>query len=499
MCAAALSDPGLRWNALQAELNRQAQTPRQGSPIETTERFLAQLAEDSTTPAATENPGAWAVQVLETARRLAGPGTGRELEALWKKSQFYGELTRASQQLGEQWDLYLAGQLSDLIRMPGHRVAAAEAGLRRLAAFCATSIRAQWEVIEEHYQGMKRLRDDLESAVHACHGGMKMLFGGAGRALRHFIDALTHFTRQRIAQDLLESGVQFYMTLQGRIEDRLRDMDFARQRMKSLTQILATPMSAPRPQAQPYEWGTAQNLDIADPFWEAVQGTAAVQVVLPAGVTDLDESAQQFVQSLLPEHWLALDEWLQKEILGPMGDLLNAATAGSDVANNLGRPLVEQAAVYLGTVLPITDVAQVELAADSPDKGTLEATLRNQIKAAAPPLASVREEMFMLIPETEAGQTFGRTAHENHPGMQCIPVTNPIEVTILREQPEISTEMVDEFFAQARAVYQEIFAVPALSPHGRFDIHEWRPLTPLIKNRPASPRAPSMALSSSDH
>ena len=46
-----------------------------------------------------ENPGAWTADVLDRVRRWAGPGTGRELEALWKKSQFYKCLTHASQQL----------------------------------------------------------------------------------------------------------------------------------------------------------------------------------------------------------------------------------------------------------------------------------------------------------------------------------------------------------------------------------------------------------------
>lgn len=171
-------------------------------------------------------------------RRWAGPGTGRELEAVWKKSQFFRNLTHASQQLGEQWDEYLAGQLRELIRRPGNRVATAEVGYRRIIDFCDRAIRVQWDGIERHYQGMKRVHEDLVSAQQACHGGVKLMLAGSNRAVRAFLDQARLFCRQRIAQDLLEAGVQFFMTLRGRMEERLRDLGFARQRLKHLRQIL---------------------------------------------------------------------------------------------------------------------------------------------------------------------------------------------------------------------------------------------------------------------
>ena len=97
-----------------------------------------------------------------------------------------------------------------------------------------------------------------------------------------------------------------------------------------------------------------------------------------------------------------------------------------------------------------------------------------QEKYADPELTPKQRQHWSFIPPKRP--TVPKTA---------IPVTNPIEVTILREQHDVATEKLEELFADARSVYQEVFAVPALSPHGRFDVHEWRPLTPVVKGQPS--------------
>lgn len=474
-CAKILADPGLRWETLSAELNRLASMARVGTPIEATEQFLEQIEKDAAGPLAAENPGAWAHQVVDNVRRWAGPGSGRELEALWKKSQFYKQLTAASQQLGGQWDEYLAEQLRDLIRRPGHRLAVAEAGLRRIIEFCDRAVHVQWEAIEKHYQNMKKLREEVETSLSNCQGGVKMLFGGPARALRHFLDVVRQFARQRIAQDILEAGVQFFMTLRGRLEDRIRELGFAKSRLKQLQKILMTPM---RGSSEAFFGEHGENpFEITDPFWNAVQETETVQIVLPAGIDDLEMSADQFVQSLRPEHWLSLDEWLQGEVLAPMGDLHNATTSGNEVSNSFGRPLIEQAAWHLGTILPITDVAQVEFSSAESQSGGIGERLGNYVNSAEPMFgATGRHETFMLIPDTESGQAFGRAAIGAFNGVQVVPMANPIELTVLREQVSIPESQLQEIFEAAQDVYREVVGVPALSPHSRFDMNQWKVL-----------------------
>jgi hypothetical protein len=475
MCQEALADPGLRWDALSEELNRHAVMPNVGSPAEATEAFLQQIDREAASSGATNDPGAWANLVYEKAKRWAGPGNGRELEALWKKSQFFKYLTQSAQTLAGQWDEYLAEQLRDLIRGPGHRIANTEYGLKRVMAFCEQAIRVQWDAVERHYQGMKRLIEDLESARQACQGGVKILFGGTSRAVRAFADILKQFVRQRIAQDTLESGVQFFMALRGRIDDRIRDLGFARQRLLQLRQALQQPIGV-RPHAA-FGGARATGLELHDPFWEAVQGAATVRIVLPAGIDDLEQSAEQFVHSLRPEHWLSLDEWLQAEALAPLGDLHLAATGGAEVGNSLGRPLVEQAAVHLGTILPITDVAQVEFSTAAARGEQLEDNIRKYIESAAPmPGAQRKEDVYLIVPETDAGNELCRAAMRCDPTMAVVPAANPIEMTILREQHTINEAQLEQLLQEARTEYLEAVCLPSLSPHARFDVGQWTPL-----------------------
>lgn len=477
MCAQAIADPGLGWDSIAGEMNRLAHSISIGSPIEATEAFLEDLEKEAV--AVGDNVGAWATDALDRVRQWGGIGTGRELDALWKKSRFFRDFTRASHQLAEQWDDFLAGRLAELVQRPGHRLATAEAGVRRLLKFCDEAIERQWETVEAHYQNMKRLREELNSAEQSCQSGLK-IFGRNNRSLRHFIDLAKQFTRQRITQDMLEAGVQFFMTLRGRFEDRLRDFDFTRSRLKQLlTALSGTPAPAPE---RPHDRHSLASLEIVDPFWEAVQGTETVQVVLPAGVTDLETSAQQFVESLGPDHWKMLDQALQAEVLAPMGDLHNAVAAGADVSNVLGRPLIEQAAFRLGELLPITDVAQVEC--DNSRDGNIDAQLKAYVQLAQP---SVRNrghaETFFLVPDSEAGQYVGHAARSALPGVQVVEVANAIELTVLREQAAVDGDTVEKLMADARQVYQEVAAVPSLSPHSRFDVAEWRPLGGLIMTR----------------
>jgi hypothetical protein len=60
---------------------------------------------------------------------------------------------------------------------------------------------------------------------------------------------------------------------------------------------------------------------------------------------------------------------------------------------------------------------------------------------------------------------------------------NPIEVTIVRESTELPMKAIDELFGDAKVVYQDVCAVPALSPHSRFDMTDWRTLTPSLTHR----------------
>src|SRR5205085_4172048 len=99
-------------------------------------------------------------------------------------------------------------------------------------------------------------------------------------------------------------------------------------------------------------------------FWEISRTSPTSRVVLPDGETDLERAAAHFVATLTAEHWGVLDQALQDEVLAPRGGLTQACFASNDLHRHLIGPLVSRAANCLAQYLPITDVAQVEMAAE---------------------------------------------------------------------------------------------------------------------------------------
>jgi len=475
----ATTDAGLHGEALLAALNDAAAVAGEGTPTEATERYLATLELQAT---GTEEPGIWSAQALERVRDWAGTGTSRDLESTWKKSRFFRSLQMAAAKQAEHWDEVLTTRALDVLRHSGLRLTNGEAALRKLIDFCQTAIVQQAQAIDRQYEQVKPLRDGIGAAQAQCSsgGGFKLFGGGGPRAIRAFVALLGQFARMRVAQDLLEAGLLFFRSLQGRLEDRIKDLGFSRQRLKALQQVLATPGAQ-------LEDSDTQRIDLAiddplhDPFWDLVEGTETVEIVLPAGVTDLETSAAQFVSSLRTEHWQELDETLHAQVLAPLGNLLTACTGNTNLLKFLGRPLVEAAANYLADILPITDVAQVQYSAAQAGKLDLSVEINRSNTAATPPLttsSSQRQKPFLVVPESDAGSDLGRDAQAVVSGLEIVPTGTLTESTFVRVQSSMALEELKQLLQLSRTAYGETAGQPPVSSHARFDILEWVPLEP---------------------
>lgn len=476
--AGATADPALHGETLLAALNDAAAIPGEGTPTEATERYLATLEMQAS---GTDEPGIWSAQVLERVRDWAGSGTSRDPESTWKKSRFFRSLQMAAAKLAEHWDETLTTRALGVLQHSGLRLTNGEAALQKLVDFCQASIVAQMQAIDRQYDQVRPLRDGLATAQGQCASGGFKLFGGGGpRAMRAFMALLGQFARMRIAQDLLEAGLLFFRSLQGRLEDRIKDVGFSRQRLKALQQVLGTP-GAQWENDDPVAGDMMPDGALHDPFWEAVQGTETVEIVLPAGVSDLEQSAQQFVSSLRTEHWQQLDETLHSTVLAPLGNLFTACTGNTNLLRYLGRPLVDAAANFLAGILPITDVAQVQYSAAQAGRMNPTEEFRKSDKAAAPPLNSAntaRQQVYLLVPDSDAGADLARDAQAVIPALQIVRTGAQTESTFVREQSALSFEELQQALRISRAAYEETAAQPPVSSHARFDVLEWVPLEP---------------------
>jgi serine/threonine protein kinase len=489
-CARALAEPELRTDTLAARIEEAASNPLDGSPAEALTRMLASLEEQSQQSVALEDPGNWARQALTRVRDMLGTGFGGGQDgAEWRKSKLNRALGQAAQQVAEAQSQRLAEAAYGLMEIPGRRVAAAEAALQQFRQFCDETCHAYRARLEQQAQRTQKTWDQLQTALAAClagNGGFSLFGGGRGRrSLRVFVDYLAAFARQCLAEDVGSAVKHVFVTLGGMMEDRLRDLSFCRQRLRHLQETL----DAPSTESEELELAPLNAdrtpghspITSTESYWEAIRQSATARVVLPNGEADLERAALRFLASLKTEQWMQLDQALQDNVLAPSGGLHGVCMTSSDLTRHLAAPLLEQAAACLSDHLPITDVAQVELAAAEESNADIGEQMKEYFANSAPLLRGKDDDeqvSFLLIPASDAGKQYGEEAKRVLPHVQLVKVPGQADLTFCREQDYLSALDLHRILRTCRAAYADSATAPTSSPHARFDIADWIPLHP---------------------
>jgi len=502
-CARALADSELRPETLGARMEEEARAQLGGSPAEALTHLLAVLEEQSQQPVAQEDLGNWSRQALGRvlewgATAPADDFSKQPLSAVgseWRKSRLSRALTAAAEALAQKWDAHLAKAAFDLMEHQGRRVAAAEAALFHFGRFCEESVAAQRVRAQQQALRTVKAWQNVEAALEGCvaesQSGARslpafLLFGNrARRLLRVFMDHLSAFARQCLAEEIINSGQLFFSILRGRLNDRLREVTFCRQRLKHLQENLEgvlrededPALGHPRIELTP----SHSPLPSPETFWESIRQSATNRVVLPDGEIDLEQAALRFAGTLGAMQKAQLDQVLQDRVLAPRGGLHAACSSGTDLVRSLALPLLDEAASFLSELLPITDVAQVELMEAEGRKDDLAVQIHESF-ARATPLVSGKTDKgntaYLLVPASDAGKTFGDLARQAKPELQLVRVPGQAHLMFCREQGYLTSEDLQPLLKPCLAAYQETARVPLTSPHARFDILDWMPLDP---------------------
>jgi hypothetical protein len=479
-CREALTDPNLNWEALQQQIERAAQSP-DGTPPELLGRLLNELADDADRAETQTSPAVWTRHAMEQMDEWVGTQVASPEQSMLRRSRFSVLYNQATVSLAEQWEKTLLSHISHLTDRPGRRIAAAEEALRRMIDFCEQAAAAQSEVVEQQHDMVDVAREQIRVALEACRtgaGGLRGLFGGGPqRGVRHFLDELRVFSYARLAEDTLEAGVQFFQKLRGRLEERLNDLGFCRQRLRNLQQALAEPADAAHEHNG--QDTTSDSSLPGDSFGTLFQGASTVQVVLPEGATTLEQAAMQCVLQVKPEDYVRLDEAIQTLVLAPLGGLHAICQKNSDLSRLMGGPLVEQTAAVLGDLLPVSDVAEAEISAATRKGQALSMRIKRIYDEAIPmvqPRGARYQTAYLLHPTSSASQRFAADARALIPDLEVVPSASHTDLTICREQGYLSSSDMNSLLASCRAAYEEAGNAPSASPHARFDIAEWLPL-----------------------
>ncbi len=484
VCAQALADPDLQPNRLRQRVQEIAARSSDGTPTDIINQLMGELEEEAVA-AAPIDPSAWARQTLDRFQDTIGVRPTAETEG-YRKSRAGRIWCQASQTLAAEIEKKLTTQSLQLLQYAGSRIAAAESGFRRMGQFCEEMLTSLTRRAHDHGIRSQRERAEVQTALDSIPigtGGGFRLFGSSTRTIRQFLDKLRQFAHSRMLEDMEQSLVSFYRDLFARLEDRLGDLSFCRQRLNHLQQALGQPLGTALPAVGPFtsidERSDISPVGIVDPLREALRGASNLRVILPKGELELETSATSFLQRLGREHWLSLDNVIQSLVLEPFGGLFHLCLKSHDLMQHLATPMIEQTAAFLGELLPVSDVAQVTFSAAQAQNVEVRHQLHEFHSLARPLFRSgeTNEEVYLLVPSSSAGHLLGEEARQLYSELQVISAPAlTTDLMICREQPNLPEQELKQLIQACQGAYDELCLSPQTSPHSRFDVIEWIPL-----------------------
>ena len=415
-------------------------------------------------------------------------------------------LESAAGRLAAEWSQRLADVAHGLMENPGRRLAVAEAMFVCLIRFVEETAKAHTVRLEKQAARTKKAEDLVEDALQNCVSGGFSWFGPRPRRqLRLFMDYLAAYARQCLTEDCMAALQVFFGALRSQLGDGLRELSFCRHRLRHVEEILESSLEAPDDNTEAAE---APEMPVvgapaapSESYWENIRESATTRVVLPAGEEDLERAAMRFVATLTPEQWLFLDQVFQEQVLALRGGLYQACSSTADLFRNLIVPLLSQATSHLMVHLPVTDVAEVEMGLVPEVSGELAAHICNDYEKAAPLVSAARlaavgagsslegrslaveeerprDHSFLLVPASEAGKAYADEAKRVLGRVHLVTVPGQADLMFCREQDGLTTRELENILEPCRSAYEESSRSPAVSPHARFDLHDWTPLDP---------------------
>jgi len=424
---------------------------------------------------------AWATRAMDQIREWVGVRGGEEWMSSAKTSRLRKAFNESVRELADRWRRSLSREAFRQMDLPGRRIAAAEESLTRMVQWASGEAMLLGKPAYDQAMKAQQARADAQATLDTCVGGAGFrLFGSrSNRHLRQYLESLAQFAKHRLSEERLESRISFYRAVQTGLEEAQRDLAFCRQRLTHLERMLESPGHSSHHLAgvDPSVRTPWMSLGAGSTPVGEMAETGTMRVILPYGEDEIPLAAIRFLQTLRMEDWVKLEGVLQSLVLAPQGGLFSACQKTSDLLRQLALPMIDQTAAFLGDLLPITDVAEVELSIERPEQ--VQQTIRTAWKNAVPPVAGThaKESAWLLVPDSPSGEILGRQAVLVEPTIRVISVPgHSTDWMLCREQHPLSYEDLEPLLASAKKAYTELNRTLLTSPHSRFDIAQWLPI-----------------------
>lgn len=468
-------DARLKPDAVQKYIEREMPRGPEGAPADQIERWLHGLEGQIESMARRSDAAAWSRNAWDQAREFIGARPTNEQDITVRRGRLSKALDEGIRRVAQMWGNEFAAIAGPLQEEPGHRLAAVEAALRRFSQVCGTLAETVDKQLRQFAVKTQQARSDVQSALDACQAGSGSFsfFGGrSNRSMRHFLDQLRNFARLRLQEDLLDSTARSYRAIQGEIEHQIRDLSFCRNRLAHVLQVLDSPLANLPAHADSPIGMSEESLQ------QTLHPTNTVQVVLPSGDKHIDRSVKRVLSSVSDADRLRLENALQKLVLESRGGLAGLCRINADLFRTLIAPMIEQTTAFLGELLPVTDVTEVETTSARAMQQDLATRIADYHERAHPPCDSTAEvRTFIIVPDSDSGRSFAGEVHRTLPSALTIPVLgSTTDLLFCREQGCLEPSELTSLLSSCLPAYYQSLASPHTNPHARFDVTEWMPI-----------------------
>ena len=471
------TDGRLKPDEIQHQIEVEAIRGSEGSPADQIERWLNGLEGQVHPTTRRPEAGVWARNVWEQARDLIGFRPTGDQDSSVRRSRLSKVLEEAIRKTADVWSNEFSEAVRPLEVFPGHRLGAIEAALQKVVVWCADAATFADKKVEQLGVKSRQSRTDVQSALDACllGSGSFSFFGGrSGRSMRHFLDQIRAFARIRLQEDMADATARFYRTLRQRVEDRQRELSNCRTRLDQLIFALESPLlNLPASSDTPVSVSE-------EALQQTIHPTNTLQVVLPNGETHIERAAKRIVQSVKPQDIQRLETALQKLVLEPRGGLVALCQLNADMQRTLVAPMVEQTTAFLGDLLPVTDVTDVETANARVKKVELSTRIQDYLRRSAPPLGHPEcdEQTFLLFPDSEPGKAYAHLVKKLIPNALTVAVNgSATDLMYCREHGNLSPDELVALLSNCQPAYYQSLASLQGAPHARYDVSEWMPIS----------------------
>jgi hypothetical protein len=493
-CTALLQEPNWQPEAIATRIEQVSmETTGEGTPAQLIESFLSQTAAQADSTFARTEPSNWCRDVLQRMREWAGgAGSSASPGNEWQRSKLDRMYLDSAEKVSAEYAALLNRPARRLFNTPGDRMAIAHAAYEKLLD--------KMTVIVEHYQQQvahqqavsnnshSKVSAALEETLSGIKGFSFFPAKKMQKLLERFLEAVTKFTRDRLAEYTLRSIETVYRQLTARITELQRDLKFCGQRLKQLEYSLMTAGSEQDLTSASMESlggkqagfsSSASQMSSSQVLRDAAMVLAS-RIVLPDGQSDLENAATKFLASVPHTAWAELDLHLQENVMKPMGGLFTLCMNHSDLARALNGPLLQGTAAYLNQHLAVTDVCQAELSTAAALGVDLAAQTKVFHHLATPSIASKSntsdESDFLLVPNTDAGKQFTQLAVKALDKLKTISISVVTDIFICREQGNLTLGDIQQVVQHCKDEYEQNKSSLVSSPHARMDTQDWLPL-----------------------